>query len=114
MDQDLKTIYNRIFREDGKVVSVVFPKADGSLRKMVLKKASLARFVNPHASESGKQAAKTRDTNHPNLIRVFEMDQGGQPRTLDLNKVQTIRCNGETEFVIRSNLGVTFLKQSNS
>lgn len=102
---DRHEIKSRIFRSDGRFVTVTFPKADGSIRKMTVKRASLARFVNPNASESGRQAAATRDANHPNLIRVFEFDQGGQARTVDLDKVTSIRCNGITEHVIRSSVG---------
>lgn len=106
---DLTTVYNRIFRGDGKLVAVTFPKADGKMRRMVLKRSDMKRFVNPNASESGQRAARTRDLNNPNLIRVMEYVNGGQPRTLDLDKVQTITCNGITEHVIRGNLGVEFL-----
>lgn len=106
---DLRKIHARVFRSDGRLVSVTFPKADGTMRRMVLKRSDLRRFVNPNASESGQRGARTRDLNNPNLIRVMEYANGGQPRTLDLDKVHTITCHGITEYVIRGNFGVEFL-----
>lgn len=102
-------ILAKLHRADGRFVSVVFPKVDGSLRTMVIKRASLEQFVNPHASLAASLGALKRDINHPNLIRVFEAVNGGQPRTVDLDKVQTITCNGITEHVIRHDYGVRFV-----
>jgi hypothetical protein len=107
---DLHKVFNRIFRRDAKLVSVTFPKADGTLRTMVLKKSDLSRFVNPNADPNRAAGARQRDINYPNLVRVMEYVNGGQPRTLDLDKVRSITCNGKTEHVIRGVNGVEFLR----
>jgi hypothetical protein len=111
LNENRFAIMNRIHRSDGKFVTVTFPKKDGTIRKMTVKRVSLERFVNPNASESGKQAAETRDRNNPNLIRVFESHNHGQPRTVDLDKVLSIKCNGVTEHVLRYGDDIAFEKE---
>lgn len=105
----LAILKNAILRSDGKFVSVKFPRADGKIRTMIVKRASLARFANPNADPTRAMAATRRDIDHPNLVRVFEFANGGQCRTLDLDKVFQIKCNGVTMNVARGAGGVSLI-----
>lgn len=62
-------------RQSGRFVTVEFVKKDGTLRRMNLQPATIAKRLVPDSeiSDSAKRGAETRRILHPNLIPVWDV-----------------------------------------
>ena len=79
----------------GKFCSVSFIKKDSTVRVMNIQPAAIkGHLIGDKASDSAKQAVKTRAQNHPNLLNVW--DNGSQGiRSVNLDTVFEIKVGGE-------------------
>ena len=78
----------------GRFCSVTFIKADGTLRRMNVQPAKLAKHVKGDAaSDAGKKATATRKERHPHLLPVWDV-KASAPRSINLKTVKAIRIDG--------------------
>lgn len=83
-------------------VSVVFEKADGSMRPITFNPKTAKGIKGEAASESSKKAVATRKANNPHLISVYDTklaSEGTAPdkcwRSVNLLKVRKMSIDGE-------------------
>lgn len=83
-----------IAQAGGRFCAVTFRRKDGTLRRMQVQPAALARRVKgPLASEPARRAAATRAARHPHLLPVWDV-RARAPRSIDLRTVSRIAVDG--------------------
>lgn len=77
-------------------ISIHFTKKDGSDRQITFNPAAAPKRVKgDEASESAQKAVKTRATNNPNLVNVW--DNGKQSfRSINMDTIYRIKVDGVT------------------
>jgi hypothetical protein len=79
----------------GRFCGVTFRKKDGSLRRMQVQPAALARRLKgPAASERAARASATRAARHPHLLPVWDV-RARAPRSINLATVSRIAVDGQ-------------------
>lgn len=88
-----------LWEEPSKFTGVVFRKADGSIRRMVIKQSSIKKNVKGDAAcETAKKALATRKANNPNLIAVYDVADKSI-KSLDMNRLISVSRNKTTKFI---------------
>lgn len=73
---------------------VVFTKADGSERTMIVQPAALSSHVKgAEATQAGQRATITRKQRYPHLLAVWDVEAQA-PRSINLATVKTITTGG--------------------
>ena len=74
--------------------TVVFTKADGSERTMIVQTTALSSYVKGvRATQAGQRATITRKQRHPHLMAVWDVEAQA-PRSINLATIRTITTGG--------------------
>ena len=104
-EQRAAMIREFLARQKGRFVTVEFVKKDGSIRKMNLQPATIAKRLVPESeqSDSAKRGAETRRILHPNLVAAWDVKnsravaQDARKRGADID-MKTMRAAAARSF----------------
>lgn len=94
-DEKYEFIKKKLEEAGSKFITISFVKKDGSDRQMNIQyKAMMSRLKGDEASDSAKQAVKTRKENNPNLVAVYDV-QKHAIRQINMDTVYKLTFAGE-------------------